>query len=643
MTGLIKTKAIAEALGKPRKSVLDRAEREGWIGVQRSGGAIQWQENRLPVDVRLALSCRNDAVPSKTSEQVNEEAAIAGHVFANASERARQEATWRCSLIAAWKQSSLKKDDFLDAYNAGTVSKAIYEQLGNVSIATFYRWLKEFKSSGPSGVTPRHGMGAKGSGASLSQTEKELLEYFWLRDTQPTIQHALTLMKHNAPYSRCTYQTANRYLKSLPKPLIDFKRLGKTRFTNAHLPYMNQNIFQYRSLDVVVSDHHCLDSVVMYNKRLIRPWVTTFQDYRSGKILGWCPSVKPSSLSIIAAYYMAVITHGIPVKVLFDNGQDYRSIVLNGSTEKAKVLTPEMLEEEQEVYIQGLFCMVGTEVAFTQVYNGKSNGRQERFFRTLGEYFAKDLGGYVGSDSRTRPEDAQLYFRPINKQAKRYDIPDWADFVSGLDAIMRYINDRLPSSGKGMDGKTATETFSANLPAEVRWAEKETLRLALTRGEIRKVRNSMVQVGGIDYYHPDLFRYSGQQVIVRQKLTSDDEVIVCDLKGALIGTAIGNYFLEGERLDESTERLRSAQKHSLRMLAEMGSNEVKAAPEYETMVAVAQNMYRQNEIVDVDEYLSLPAAVGAEAVREKVPAKIKEVSIRRKLKNPLDATAEDYL
>ena len=28
------------------------------------------------------------------------------------------------------------------------------------------------------------------------------------------------------------------------------------------------------------------------------------------------------------------------MKALFDNGQDYRSIVLNGSTEKAKVLTP---------------------------------------------------------------------------------------------------------------------------------------------------------------------------------------------------------------------------------------------------------------------------------------------------------------
>ena len=64
---------------------------------------------------------------------------------------------------------------------------------------------------------------------------------------------------------------------------------------------------------------------------------------------------------------------------------------------------------------------------FTRVYNGKSKGRQERYFRVLGEYLAKDMGSYVGSDSRTRSEEAQLMFRAINGMAKRNDMgcPAW--------------------------------------------------------------------------------------------------------------------------------------------------------------------------------------------------------------------------
>ena len=162
---------------------------------------------------------------------------------------------------------------------------------------------------------------------------------------------------------------------------------------------MEQDIYRYHSLDVVVSDHHCLDCIVMYQGKLIRPWVTTFQDYRSGKILGWCPCVTPSSLSIIVAYYTVCYRYGIPITVLFDNGKDYHSKLLNGSIECIKIKMDDCTEEETEVKFSGIFHAVGSAVQFTRVYNGKSKGRQERYFRVLGEYLAKDMGSYVGSDS----------------------------------------------------------------------------------------------------------------------------------------------------------------------------------------------------------------------------------------------------
>jgi hypothetical protein len=635
MNGFVKTRELCAALGSARKSVLERAEREGWPCMRKAGG-ILWVERSLPMDVRLALARSPASVRAEVEKTVP---ALAGHGYIRATEKERETAALRASLIAEWQRSGLRKEDFVEAYNAGEAGRAIRENLGRVSLRTFYRWLAGFSFRGASGITPRYSAAAKGGGGSLSETEKTLLEHFWLKDTRPTVTHALMLMRENVPYSECSYQTALRYLKSLPQPLIDYHRLGKTAFINLHQPFMDQNIGQYKSLDVVVSDHHCLDCVVMYRGKLIRPWVTTMQDYRSGKILGWCPSISPSSLSIIASYYMAVIQYGVPRKLLFDNGRDYRSEILNGKYVSAKVFTPQRLEEQKEVYIQGLFYLIGSQVGFTQAYNGKSKGRQERYFKTLKEYVAKDTGGYIGGDSRERPEDSELYFRAVNKRAKRHDVPCWQNIVEALAVMIPYINDKFTSQGKGMDGKTASAVFDENLPPDVRRADKDTLRMALSKGELRKVSHTTVKMGNVSYYHPDLFVYSGREVIVRQKLTTDAQVAVCDLDGRFVCNAAADYFFEGEDLAESTKRLRGAQKLNLTRLAELGTGEAKAAPEYETMIDVARNKYSQAELVDVDEYLALPQAAGAETAPE-VPASEKP---KRKIKSILDAKPEDYL
>jgi hypothetical protein len=225
------------------------------------------------------------------------------------------------------------------------------------------------------------------------------------------------------PHSLCAYQTAARFLGSIPPAERDYFRLGKKRFEDLYLPYVEQNVYQYRSLDLVVSDHHVLDCVVLYRGRLIRPWITTFQDYRSSRIVGFFPTVKPSSLSIIAAYYMCCIRYGVPKAVLFDNGKDYRSKLLNGYKTTAKQFTPEGIEEDTEVFFQGVLPTLGTEIHFTKTYSAKSKGRQERYYRLLGEYLSKDIGSYVGSDTTTKPEDAVLMWRSIDGMAKRQDIP----------------------------------------------------------------------------------------------------------------------------------------------------------------------------------------------------------------------------
>jgi hypothetical protein len=631
MKGLVKTIHIARVLGTSRKAVLERAGREGWP-CARNGGGLLWVENRLPVDIRLALV----NVPQSPAAEV-----LTGGGYTKATEKERTAAVYRGSLIAAWKRSGLRKDDFIAAYNAGSVSAHLYNVLGAVSPRTFYRWEALGRTQGADGLLPRYSAASGGAGESLSDTEKALLERFWLKDSRPAISHAFRLLKENYPASPCTYQTARRYLSSLPKPVVDFYRLGPTAFANRHQPFIDQNIWQYKSLDVVVSDHHCLDCVAMYQGKLVRPWVTTMQDFRSGKILGWCPSVAPSSLSIIAAYYMAVIQYGIPRRLLFDNGRDYRSELLNGKHAAAKVYTPETFGEEKEIYIQGLFYIIGSEVSFTRVYSGKSKGRQERYYQLIKEYVAKEAGGYIGGDTTERPEASELYFRSINGKAKRNDVPGWDDVVNALAVMIPYINDEFTSGGKGMEGKTASRVFDENLPADVRRADRDTLRVALSKGEPRTVKNNVVEIRGVPYYHPDLFTWSGRQVIVRHSLITDSEVMICDLDGRFICDARADYFFEGGDLSAATRRAEGAKKLNLMKLAERGTGEAAAAPEYETMIEVARNKYRQAVPIDLDEYLALPQAAGAETVTQ--PGRPGRDKPQRVLTNPLEAKPEDYL
>jgi hypothetical protein len=115
--------------------------------------------------------------------------------------------------------------------------------------------------------------------------------------------------------------------------------------------------------------------------------------------------------------------------------------------------------------------------------------------------------------------------------------------------------------------------------------------------------------------------------------------MICDLDGRFICNATANYFFEADDLSEATRRVQHTKKFNLLKLAERGSGEVNAAPEYETMVEVARNKYRQTTPIDLDDYLALPQAAGAETISgPSAPDKP-----RRVLKNPLEATPEDYV
>lgn len=647
---LVRTKTLALVLGVDKKTVLEKARKGGWAYVEKSGG-MQFVEGRLPSDIRFALAAYRAGQPvARQSEQkelseASSRKLAGGEVFLNAGEKAQDTAQYRAALIYEYNASGMNVHDFCEAYNGGLCCQALFARLGEVSQTTFYRWLSSWKKLGASGVTPKYGLTRGGAGESLSEEEKGLLQRFWLRNTQPSARHAWILMKECLPWSKCTYQTANRFLNSIPKMIAGYWRQGAGRFENLFLPHMEQDIEKYKSLEVVVSDHHCLDCVVMYRGKLVRPWITTFQDLRSGKVVGWCPTVKPSSLSIVVAYYMCCIRYGIPLAVLFDNGKDYHSKWLTGHTETANVLLPEGIEEEQEFEFKGLFQLVGSDVRFTRTYNGKSKARQERYFRIIGEYLAKEMGSYVGSDTKTKPDDAQLMYRSINGMAKRDDIPTWEEFLPRAHAMIEYINDRLPCTSACMHGKTRSEVFDECLPQEVRHADKELLQKALLKGQMRRVCRNGVRVHGINFWNLQLSQYIKSDIRVYEDITDPERVMCCTVHGEFICYAEANYFKETGELDRDIGKVTAA-RNTLTEWAIQGSGQVQVAPEFETMVDVALEAYRAKgtagEIEHVDNFLDFSSEESGQKNAQNTN-KRRSNGNKPGLKSPFDADSSEEL
>jgi transposase InsO family protein len=560
----IQTTQIAAALGCSKQRVLARAHAERWP-TKKSGKNFEFLAAGLPHDVIEAL------IPDDTQEMLGENIS-----YKQCREKDRTLAQNRAMLLSLYRSSGLSASAFVRDYNVGHVSEALHQSLGQISVATFYRWLDAWGEARIDGLVPK--WYAKTSTPELlSDLAKGYLEYFYL---DPRKRSALTVwrlvsgMLPNVP----SYQTALRYLKSLPKPYVDYKRMGRGYFEAANNAYIERDPELYLPMDQLVSDHHCFDFLVERDGRLFRPWITAVQDYRSGRIVGFCPVVYPSSLSIALAFYIAAKRFGKTKMAHFDNGKDYRSILMRGTDRKIITMNPEGITEEEIIHIAGAALIFADDVTYTLPYHGQSKGRMERWFGTFSQIFDKFISSYVGSDTKTRPEDAALFWRAVNKQAKRHDVVTWDNFVRQLAAAVDWYNANWRGEGKGMDGRTSNELFSELAPPP-RMVDEEELVLAFSRSEIKTVFENGVRLDGLSYYFDQQARYLGQQVLVRRSILKPKEAVICDVKGCLIGMAKADYFKETGDLSEDNARVRLARRKVLQLVKDSSALRDKVAHE----------------------------------------------------------------
>lgn len=598
----VSSKELSRILDVTPRSIHRRGKEQNWQYKDTADG-YQWVLESLPMDIQLKVASRGELryIPEKASENT---------LYKEALETSRQVAQDRAALISLYEDSGHNAVMFCRLYNAGKVSGCLLEKLGKVSKASLYRWLKGFREDGIDGLVPKWGMTPGSQNNQLTEMEKGLLEHWFLAPEKRSMQHCWNQLRFSMPGTAASYKVVCSYLRSLPKPYVDYYRLGRTKFNALYQPYIDREPALYAPMEQVVSDHHCFDFVVRKNGKLVRPWITAFQDYRTGKLIGWCASVYPNTITISIAFYRLASAFGIPLMIHIDNGKDYRSHALNGKKKSMKVLDKNGQEEQVLVQLQGLFGMLDVKVTFSEPYHGQSKGRMERTFGSFAEYFSKNSGSYIGSNTVTRPEDSALFFRALNGKEKREDVPEWDEFIQAMEAFIPWWNANWRGQGKGLEGRTPDEVF-ASLESKARPADRESLIIALSKAEVRRVRENGITLDGVEYWAPELFEWSGRDVIVRRPLDNQEQVLVLDSKGKKLCVAHADFFVETGQLDQDITRVRDARKANMEALKEMGAGRIK--PD-ENILEIASREYKETT---PDQFPELPLAAGAESTGQK--------------------------
>lgn len=225
-------------------------------------------------------------------------------------------------------------------------------------------------------------------------------------------------------------------------------RLGPRRYSASGLmPHLEMDYSAIQPGEMYVADHHECDFWVTAGRKQFRPWLTAVQDLRSRCIVGWWLGPSPNQDAIMAAFLKAFREYAIPQHLKIDNGKDFVSRLLTGTTKKER-LQPQGEGEEgwmaalhkADVRWRGLFGELGIKVHFALPYCPWAKGTLERFFGTFEGQLGNTFATYCGNSALNRPEYVELIKRGYTYEQKaelhRKEGKGWAKRV-----VLRLIDD----------------------------------------------------------------------------------------------------------------------------------------------------------------------------------------------------------
>lgn len=491
---LITTQEAAKLLNVAPRTIERRAERGTYQYEYAEGRGRGGRQLRIVLE-SLPQEAQDRYNGVSTSEEEDKPLSPYWHM----TDAQREATAFKQNTVLAYKQfkeeySGLDKmQAFLKRLNAEHPQKPITRRQLN-------HWETLFDRAGAAGLLDRRGGYNKGR-TEIPPEAWDLFKVYWLKPGQPTVESCVEIVADELGIELPTPATFRRQIKKqIPLMAQDFYRKGKKYYEDNHAPYNPRDYSVYHSNDWWIADHHVFDVAVLdKNGKVVRPWLSAWEDLHSRMIVGYALNfVDPNSDIVLDSFARACYQHGIPDNIKIDNGKDYKAYDLFNSTFSMAVCNE-----------------MGINVSCALPYNAKAKPI-ERLFGTLEKKYCKHLPQYLSNDPKTRPEK----MRKRNDQLTREAMP-FEDFKVFVDNLVKVYNTTPHSSIKG---KTPREAYATGFEKPMRVVIGEAaLNMFLMRTtKLLKVGRNGVRVPAIGYHFDDekLYAHRGEQVYVRYN--SDD-------------------------------------------------------------------------------------------------------------------------
>jgi len=157
--------------------------------------------------------------------------------------------------------------------------------------------------------------------------------YLYFNDSNPKVSQcyrsAVAVIK--TEYPELVAEIPNeacfrRKLKTIPYAVFELKRGGEKAYHDHCMPSAVRLPDSIYANSVWVMDNYTFDVIIKENnnpKKTKRMYLTTVLDVKSGVLVGWNITDKPSSQSTLLALRFAILRFGVPEYLYFDNGHEF--------------------------------------------------------------------------------------------------------------------------------------------------------------------------------------------------------------------------------------------------------------------------------------------------------------------------------
>lgn len=440
----------------------------------------------------------------------------------------RELAAERLEILAAWERyitsnPGRKKTEVTKEF---IKTWTVINDKNKFSASTLYRWQKAYKEEGRCGLLPGWGKKSKVSTTSRD-VHPEVLGLFMkmygtkARRSVADCYQDLVIIAGEQGLPVPSLRTFQRIVdEDIPEATLIYLREGEEAWRNKCAPYILRDPDSIRAGQVWVGDHYRLDLFCQGpNGKPVRPWLTSWIDFRSWKLLGWRIGFSANTDSIMASFAEPAMDRniGLPCDIYIDNGQDFSSYEFAGRGRRRQA--PERVNEKQ---VRSLIDQLGIAPHFAIPANARAK-TIERFHRIVSEKFCKRFDTYCGSDNKERPEGLDELLKDSG------NVPTLEEVRELFDGWAVHIYNKLPSQGEGRKGESPDETFQRTR-GPIRLAPESALRLCFMRHtQPLTVQRNGVRLFGQWYYTPELVSYLGERVYVRYRDADMTKVYVFSL------------------------------------------------------------------------------------------------------------------